>query len=685
MKSPVFFNAHHSPVGAFASFTLGMKGSRGGFGLELTGPANEAVYIGIEDVSTPGKYQTLPFYGETTSAAADYDVEGNNDQTVASALNHFADSEISREFGAGIDQWKAGDLTFRIISPPKKLPEDDGLKFATVPSVIAELTLDNSKGITDRKAFFGYAGSDRSVGMRIVREDGLLGVGQGTSIAIASNDKDIYAGIAWQPEVILNPVHEENLPFMLGSIGMLVGNVPAGETKTFRFAIAFFREGTVTTGLATKYLYRRYFDRIEDVLQYTLEHADETIDLARAFDAGLGQSLTSARKFMLAHSIRSYYGATELLQREDGSALWVVNEGEYRMINTFDLAIDQAFFELKYNPWTVKNVLDLYVERYSYEEQLRFWGSGELQPGGLTFTHDMGVSNTFSAEGYSSYEQAGLTGCFSYMSSEELMNWIITAGLYANHTGDTAWVQDNRDIFARCLASMQNRDHPVDAERNGVMSLDGNRCLGGAEITTYDSLDESLGQARNNLYLAVKGWATYLILENVLGRLGDTELAATSAIQARRAADTIIAAAETNGMMPAVIGEGYDARIIPAIEALVYPAVAGIDVSSYDDLVQAVKRHFEAIMKPGVCKFEDGGWKLSSTSNNSWLSKIYLCQYVAESILGYPQDHAADAAHVAWLLDDENAYFAWSDQMLSGKAVGSRYYPRGVTSILWDN
>jgi len=34
-------------------------------------------------------------------------------------------------------------------------------------------------------------------------------------------------------------------------------------------------------------------------------------------------------------------------------------------------------------------------------------------------------------------------------------------------------------------------------------------------------------------------------------------------------------------------------------------------------------------------------------------------------------------------LDEENAYFAWSDQMLQGKAVGSRYYPRGVTSILW--
>jgi hypothetical protein len=38
---------------------------------------------------------------------------------------------------------------------------------------------------------------------------------------------------------------------------------------------------------------------------------------------------------------------------------------------------------------------------------------------------------------------------------------------------------------------------------------------------------------------------------------------------------------------------------------------------------------------------------------------------------------------VGWLLDPENVYFAWSDQMLEGKAVGSRYYPRGVTSVLW--
>ena len=43
----------------------------------------------------------------------------------------------------------------------------------------------------------------------------------------------------------------------------------------------------------------------------------------------------------------------------------------------------------------------------------------------------------------------------------------------------------------------------------------------------------------------------------------------------------------------------------------------------------------------------------------------------------------ADAAHAAWLLRPENAYWAWSDQMVAGSARGSKYYPRGETAILW--
>ncbi|HSI73979.1 MAG TPA: glycoside hydrolase family 52 protein, partial [Fimbriimonas sp.] len=231
MSTNIFFNAHHSPVGAFATLTLGCKGPKGGFGLELSGPANESIYVGIEEEE--GRYRALPFYGGSEVAAEDYDVEGLSDLRYASALQPFRDNEITRLFGAGVDEWRAGDLTFRIVSPPQSVPDPESstAQEALAPAILVELTLDNRSGERPRRAFFGYAGSDRSVGMRILDEPGLVGVGQGTSIAIATDDLGVYAGLAWQPEAILAPRLEENLGFMLGSTGLLVGTVPAGEIK----------------------------------------------------------------------------------------------------------------------------------------------------------------------------------------------------------------------------------------------------------------------------------------------------------------------------------------------------------------------------------------------------------------------------------------------------------------------
>ena len=48
--------------------------------------------------------------------------------------------------------------------------------------------------------------------------------------------------------------------------------------------------------------------------------------------------------------------------------------------------------------------------------------------------HDMGAHNNFSPQGRSSYELANLTGCFSYMTQEQLCNWILTAGCYMAKT-----------------------------------------------------------------------------------------------------------------------------------------------------------------------------------------------------------------------------------------------------------
>lgn len=361
------------------------------------------------------------------------------------------------------------------------------------------------------------------------------------------------------------------------------------------------------------------------------------------------------------------------------------------MMNTLDLTADQLYFELALNPWTVRNELEWFVKRYSYTDEVRFPGEEKLYPGGITFTHDIGIANVFSRPGHSAYELVGIDDCFSQMSHEELVNWLCCATVYIEQTKDRDFVRKMLPVIQECFESMLNRDHPEEAQRNGLMGLDSSRTQGGAEITTYDSLDVSLGQSRNNIYLAGKCWAVYVALEKLFAAEKLTELSHQAGKQADRCAASVAAQLTDGGYIPAVIAENNDSRIIPAIEGLVFPYFTGceaaLDINGrFGSYMKALHTHLQTVLVPGTCLFEDGGWKLSSTSNNSWLSKIYLSQFIAREILGVEWDEsgkAADAAHVKWLLHPEESYWCWSDQILSGVAVGSKYYPRGVTSILW--
>ncbi|MBE2204720.1 MAG: beta-xylosidase [Chthoniobacterales bacterium] len=689
-----FFNAHHSPTGAFASFTLGQRGASGGLGLELGGPANENLFIGLQ--SRDGKtYEALPFYAGSTDDSVRYDVSA--DPIARKQLVHpFPEKAITREFHIGSDTWRAGDLTFSVFTPHPAVPDPEkasrhALMAALVPAVFAEIHVDNTRGRKARTVFFGYAGADPYTHMRRFDDTakaGLVGVAQGHRTAIASVSPGVTSALGFLIDTCLDPGHPENAAFGLGGTGALLAEVPAGTKKTFRFAICFHKAGTVTSHLDCRYSYTRFFPTLESVATYALAHWNAQVAQARAADRRLQRArLSDDRKFMLAHAVRSYYGSTEFLEH-DGQPFWVVNEGEYRMMNTFDLTVDHLFFELDRNPWVVRNQLDWFVRRYSYQDKVRLPGDETEYPGGISFTHDMGVTNTLSRPGYSTYECFGLHGCFSHMTHEQLVNWVCCAVSYAKATGDTKWLRKNRKIFLACLASMVRRDHPVPSQRDGVMDADSNRCRGGSEITTYDSLDASLGQARRNLYLAVKCWAAYLGLEDVLTSFGEAGKARLANQQARLCAATIASFATEDGSLPALLEAGNASRIIPAIEGLVFPFQWGMasalsESGPSGNLIKALKHHLRAVLKPSICLFANGGWKLSSTNDNSWLSKIYLCQHVAERVLKLPADPRADAAHKAWLLHPENTFFAWSDQMVAGIARGSKYYPRGVTAWLW--
>jgi hypothetical protein len=87
--------------------------------------------------------------------------------------------------------------------------------------------------------------------------------------------------------------------------------------------------------------------------------------------------------------------------------------------------------------------------------------------------------------------------------------------------------------------------------------------------------------------------------------------------------------------------------------------------------------------------FEDGGIKLSSTSNNSWMSKIAIFMHVTRRVFHLDEHptigeifRIADHAHVDWQVKG-SSYWACCDQIVSGEGKASRYYPRIITSALW--
>ncbi len=699
MPKNIFFNAHHSPIGAFSSFTLGFPGASGGLDLELGRPPHEHVFIGVES-EEKGQYQAFPFYGVTEDESGRYDIENpdpNPDKPTI--LTPFPQEAITREFRAATDTWKAENVTFTIYSPVQPVPDpatssNEELKHAIVPAVLADFTIDNTKGRESKRAFFGYQGSDVYASMRRTQdtEARLIGVGQGSQTSIVTDDASVQSALHFSLEDILLTPLEENWSFGLGKVGALIMDVPAGVKKTYRFSINFFRSGQATVGMNTTYYYTKLFKTIDQVGLYALSHFDSLKNLALQSNATFEKSaLSEDQRFMMAHSVRSYYGCSQLLESESGDPIWVINEGEYRMMNTFDLTVDQLFYELKMNPWTVKNVLNLFVDRYSYTDQVVFPGESNAYPGGISFTHDMGVANTFSRPHYSAYELYGIDGCFSHMTYEQLVNWVLCASVYVEQTGDQEWLNQNLEVLDQCFESMLNRDHPDPEKRNGVMGLDSTRVMGGAEITTYDSLDVSLGQARNNIYLAGKSWASYVALEKLFKEAGKQERSKFAAEQADKCAATIVSHVTTEGYIPAVIGENVDSQIIPAIEGLVFPyytnCKAALDPNGrFGAYIQTLQKHLKIVLRKGICLFEDGGWKISSTSHNSWLSKIYLSQFIARQILGWEWDEEgqkADAVHVEWLTHPTLSIWSWSDQIISGEITGSKYYPRGVTSILW--
>ena len=695
----ISFNAQHAPMGAFFSFTCGHVGTRGGFGLQLGKPGNQDLYIGVKDGDrfSDAPLKVLPFYeGATDNEAARYDVEraaGPAEQNVKPRVLPYAAGQISRHYGWATDRWATDDFEFTIYTPFGAIrdPQVAGadVRSDLLPAIVATLTIDNRDGRTTKTGCFAIQFPDR--GARILDAGLHAAFALRSELGVAGTmaddgDDPAFTFMRWSPSDGLRsntPVHH------LGTCPGIGFEVPPGEKRTLRLALGCYLGGVVTTRLEGRYLYTRYYSDLLDVLNAALTSFGGGVE-AHDLDAKLlASGLSPDQQFLIAHATRSYYGSTQLLD-VGGQPFWVVNEGEYCMMNTLDLAVDQAFWELDHNPWVVRNLLDNFVRYYAYADDVKEPKTGKRRAGGISFCHDQGAHNQFAPLGHSSYELPELTRCFSYMTAEQLCNWTLTAACYAAKARDEEWVRRNLHTIDACLTSLINR-----GGEPGFCQYDSARCgEKGAEITTYDSLDHSLAQTRANVYMATKTWATYL----GLARLLEADLpdrAGLARRQAERVEEHVLARVGPDGVLPAVFerdNPGHGSRILPAAEGLLYPLVWGDEAATRGRLAQALRRHTLALLRDPQRRnlFPDGGIKLSSTSNNSWMSKIALFQHVAREVFQFDGDPdvaemfaAADAAHVCWQTEGPSAYWACSDQFVSGVAKGSRYYPRIITAALW--
>lgn len=688
MTLPCDFHTHHGAFGALGSFTLGRFGTKGGFNVhDGSSPGSDEIFIGM--ARPESGLRLLPFCqvrSVDTTNFAEGDLFGS-----AVLIDVVPAAAVHRTLGLGVDRWTWDEGALELCTPFGPVPDPrqgwDALRDGVLPGVLAILEFDNTRGAVDATAIFALGAS--SPGAALLDLPGAVAVGRRGRDGFASPAVHGARPLAgFGIDLCLHPDGRVREPHWLGACAGLAWTVPAGQRIRVPLALGWFQDGFATHGLRTRYAYATLYRGLEDVLSSVLARREALEGSARSLDARLDASdLSPERRWLLAHAVRGYFGNSQLLRTESDDPVWAVHEGEYAMINTLDLAVDQVFFEERHFPWVVRELADLFHARHSFTDHLRVPGDTVLHPGGLSFSHDMGVRNQFSAPGTSCYELSGLHGCFSHMTQEQALNWPLLACTHVLMASDSAWGSERADVLAACLESLERREHPNTASRRGIPGTDSSRAGSGTEITTYDSLDPALAQARGSLYLTVKLWAAYRGLEKVFSLLDQPDRAERARNGRHRVEQAIAAWPECDGFLPALADGRNRSAILPAIEALVFPLAWGDALLASPEpgtrtFLDRLGTHLHRVLDAGFCRFDDGGWRLSSTSRNSWISKIALCQVVAERLFGMPSEPRADRAHVAWQAPG-SADWGFTDQIIDGVGIGSKYYPRGVSAILY--
>ncbi|MGO9200909.1 MAG: glycoside hydrolase family 52 protein [Limisphaerales bacterium] len=685
-------NVDHAPVGTCSTLAYGFIGPQGRIkgdwcGLETSSPDipyyNVATGVGggggvFIALSGAAGVQAFPFLASPAS--------------VSPGATFFGVTNLQRTLTPCTDQWTVENagLSFTHYTPAWFMASLDTATLADkkrffLPATWVVLTVNNTN-TTPEDLYFGLPASAAQVTFANGAYQGFA-VGE-AALAVQTGSCDLLSGPS----------------LMAAFSGMTQGfafhvAVPAGQTGTLTVVIAFYRRAVVDSRISGSYYYTSLFGSVDSVIDSAFAGlADARTRCGQLASAMANAGLNPYRQFLACHALHSYMANTVCLVDPSGGAHWWVTEGFYGYINTFDLTVDLALYESQMHPWTLRNVLDTFsgaIPRtdYSFDHPLYdALSRAEVSENGYSFHHDMGDWPTSNVPGTD-------PAFDDYMGQEQLENWILSAGLYWSRTGDGAFLATNTAVLEACLNSMLLRDDTNAAARNGIT-----KNINRPEGTTFDDLPASLQAAGYSGRLAVRNWASYLALQAMFGQLGDAADAATCETMAAVAAQTIANLwtqyQGTLGYLPALLDGSDTSAIIPMVEGLAYPLEMGLTNAvdrtggPYAPMLLALSNHLEAILVRGLClDATSGAWDMTSASGygnspNTWQSKMYIAQHVAEKVLGLTGANVngtVDQIHAT--IQVQNAPFQeWSDQTDGSGAdrfLGGCHYPRGVTSALW--
>ncbi|HUW21612.1 MAG TPA: glycoside hydrolase family 52 protein [Candidatus Bathyarchaeia archaeon] len=560
-------------------------------------------------------------------------------------------------------------LSFNIVSPfsPSQSSRDDNTKLSTAPFFYLELSLVNKTPLSQVKNISLSLGNAREIKDKkdysvayfndYAREDGQLALASSRKQTdIASFINNNRGGFIWK--VNLKPYSQD----------------------TVRFIYAGYLEGTSLTDSRQekkrelKFAYQQWFNNIDSVINFALDHEPEIEDKRNKFEQNAKKLSKSPKMYwLLAQSFHSYIGNTWLVfDKEKDDLEYYVWEGEFKYLNTLDVAHDYGVLEGIYFPWVLKAELKSWQKSAKKDEK------------GTVIPHDLGsrfVIKSSQAYGIDGWETSG-------MPVEENANFILLTYWYWHQTKDHQFIREITPFLKELINSLMARD----GNQNGLADQL-------IRMTTYDNDGNSaLKEAPDGTYLGLKQLAAYLSVEKIFQFLKEDEYQKIVNEEAKLIVQSLEKAQSTYGFIPLTIDPsfqeknqfnnrtvlGTEEQGFVFISGLFYHALTNFDHPLLKEIIPLLSKNYPTAYQKSLVKNESDeiiGLRLAENQDLAlgWFSHSVIADYIAKKL--FNQNYQSTEIFFPLLYDNP---FSFADGQFFKKPFYPPqntlvFYPRGVS------